>query len=125
MSIIRHDALQYTDTPNGNAAVAVATASRGATEVSVIRQRQRAGGFNPPHTHDREEVLVLLAGSLDVTMGGETHTLGAGDTVVVPARTEHQLRNVGADTAEWLLIAPAGYRFYHASGEEASPEWAR
>lgn len=125
MSVIRHEMLEYTETPNGNAALALATASRGTAEVSVIRQRQKPSGFNPPHTHDREEVLVLLEGRLDVTMNDATHTLSAGDAIIIPAHTPHHLRNAGPTNAEWLLVAPAGYRFFHASGEEASPAWAR
>ena len=125
MTVVRFDTLDLTDSPNGNASVPIATASRGASEVSVIRQRQQPGGFNPSHTHDREEVLVVLEGSLGVTTEGEMHTLHAGDTIVVPAHTPHQLRNAGDEPAEWLLVAPAGYRFYRESGEDATPAWSR
>lgn len=125
MTVVRFDALDLTDSPNGNASVPIATASRGAGEVSIIRQRQQPGGFNPSHTHDREEAMVVLEGSLDVTSDGETHTLHAGDTIVIRANTAHQLRNAGDEPAEWLLVAPAGYRFYRESGEEATPAWSR
>lgn len=125
MTVIRFETLDLADSPNGNASAAVATASRGATEVSVIRQRQQPGGFNPSHTHNREEVLVLLDGTLDVTWNGETQTLRAGDAIVIPANTAHQLRNAGSGVAEWLLVAPAGYRFYRESGEDATPAWSR
>lgn len=125
MTVISIETLEYIESPNGNAGAAVATASRGAEEISVIRQRQQPGGFNPPHAHDREEVLVLLAGRIEVTVGDDTHALDAGDAIVIPARAAHQLRTTGDEPAEWLLVAPAGYRFYHASGDEASPAWAR
>ncbi len=125
MSVVRFDTLDLTDSPNGNASAPIATASRGASEVSIIRQRQQPGGFNPSHTHDREEVLVLLAGALDVTSAGKTHALRAGDAIVIPANTAHQLRNAADEPAEWLLVAPAGYRFYRESGEEATPAWSR
>ena len=125
MSVVHHESLEFIETPGGSASAAIATPSRGATEVSIIRQRQAPGGFNPVHTHDREEVLVVLAGTIDVTMDGATQALRPGDAIIVPAHTEHQLRNGGDETNEWLLVAPAGYRFFHATGEEASPEWAR
>ncbi len=124
MTVIRFDSLDFADSPNGNASAPIATASGGASEVSIIRQRQQPGGFNPSHTHDREEALVLIEGTLDVTAHGETHTLGAGDTIVIPANTAHQIRNAGNDAAEWLLVAPAGYRFYRESGEDATPAWS-
>lgn len=122
MSVNRFDSVTFIETPGGNASAPLATASTGASEVSVIRQRQAPGGGNPPHTHDREEVMVLLAGTLDVTLGSATHTLHTGDTLVIPAGATHQLR--AGEPAEWLLIAPAGYRFYRESGEEAAPAWS-
>jgi quercetin dioxygenase-like cupin family protein len=125
MTVIRDGEHQFIETPGGNFGRGVATPSGGAVEVSVIRQRQRPGGTNPAHTHDREEVMVILNGAVTVTVAGEAVALGAGDAVIVPARTAHQVENTSAHPAEWLLVAPAGVRFFHATGDEASPPWAR
>lgn len=125
MRVIRRHELRDIATPGGNAGAALATPSQGATQVSVIRQRQQPGGANPLHTHDREEVLVLLAGEITVTLGGDVHAISAGDTVIIPPRTPHHLANTGDAPAEWLLIAPAGVRFFHADGAEGVPPWAQ
>jgi quercetin dioxygenase-like cupin family protein len=125
MNVLRAAETTYIDTPGNNATAGIATASRGATEVSVIRQRQQPGGGNPPHTHDREEVMLVTEGIVDVRIGDETVQLHAGDTLVVPAQTVHQLANAGDTEAAWLLIAPAGVGFFHANGERADPVWAR
>lgn len=125
MFVVRENELTFIDTPGGNAASAVATASRGATEVSVIRQRQVPGGANPAHTHDREEVVVVLDGSVNVTIDGIANAIAAGDAAIVPAGRLHQIENSGDQSAEWLLIAPAGVRFFHADGQEATPPWAQ
>lgn len=122
--IDRHD-LHTFETPGGNATSPIATPSQGASEVSVIRQRQQPGGTNPLHTHDREEVLVMLAGGLQVTLGDEPRLVDAGDAVVIPAGTPHKLENTGDQEAEWLIVAPAGVRFFSAAGEEMFPGWAR
>ena len=124
MITIRKHELVEIETPGGNVGAAVATPSRGATQVSVIRQRQRPGGANPTHTHDREEVMVVLAGAVTVTAADESHELGPGDTVILPARTAHRIENRSDADAEWLLIAPAGVRFFHANGDEGNPPWA-
>ena len=125
MTVVHGDQLRFIETPGGNFGSGLATPSRGAEEVSIIRQRQRPGGANPEHTHDREEVMVLLAGTVTVTMAGEPHPLGPGDAMIVPPGTPHEVRNSGPDAAEWLLVAPAGVRFFHSTGEEGTPPWSR
>lgn len=117
--------LEYIETPGGNFGMAVATPSRGATEVSVIRQRQDPGGANPVHSHDREEVMILLVGEVRVTVEEEPVSLVPGEAVIIPARTPHRVEQRGSQPAEWLLVAPAGVRFFHASGEEGVPPWSR
>ena len=125
MIIIRQNDLQPVETPGGHSSAGIATPASGAREVSIIRQRQQPDGANPLHYHDREEVMVQCAGRVAVTVGGETVALSAGDTLVIPANTVHQVRNSGDEVAEWLLIAPAGVRFFSAAGEEMQPAWAR
>lgn len=125
MIVVRGESLSFIETPGGNAGAGLVTAARGASETSVIRQRQAPGGANPAHYHDREEVMLLLAGRVNVTLEDETLELSQGDTLIVPPRTEHRIENTGDAPAEWLLFAPAGVRFFHASGEEANPPWAR
>jgi mannose-6-phosphate isomerase-like protein (cupin superfamily) len=122
--LTRFGELAFIETPGGNASAAVATASKGAQGVSVIRQRQQPDGFNPLHTHDVEEVMVLLSGELEVTVKEERVLLHAGDSLIVPAGTGHQLANRGEVPAEWLIIAPAGVKFSHASGEQGVPPWS-
>lgn len=125
MTLVRQSELQFIETPGGNAGAAVATPSRGAVDVSIIRQRQAPGGGNPPHTHDREEVMTLLAGEVSVVLAGEPVLLGAGDSLIIPAGAVHAIENRSDVDAEWLLIAPAGVAFIHASGEKGSPPWAK
>ncbi len=125
MNVLRAADLIAIETPGSNRTTGIATASHGASEVSVIRQRQQPGGGNPPHTHDREEVILLTEGTLDVRVAGEDVTLNPGDTLVIPPQTLHQVANAGEVDAEWLLIAPAGIGFFHESGERADPVWAR
>lgn len=125
MIIRRYADLNRIPTPGGNESAAVATPSHGASTISIVRQRVQPGGGNPAHTHDQEEALVLLSGNVTLTVGGEGVELAAGDTAIVPASTPHQVSNTGSAPAEWLLVALGGVRFFHTSGEEAFPEWAK
>jgi quercetin dioxygenase-like cupin family protein len=123
VQINKADALTPTGT-EGNAAGPVATPSTGAADVSVIRQRQAPGGIGPHHHHDREEVILLLAGSIAIYAGLDRAELRAGDAVVLPAGLVHQVETLGAEPAEWLLIAHAGVAFFGADGQRVSPPWA-
>ncbi len=124
MNIVRKQAVNMIASPNGNHSGAVATASKGAAEVHVIRQTEAAGGKNPPHKHSTEEVMVMLAGAVTVTVDGAVETLAAGDTLIVPAGVVHQIANSGDKTAEWLIISPAGRSFEAPTGQSLVPDWS-
>ena len=62
----------------------------------------------PTHFHPWEEVYVVLAGELEVTVdGGAPQVLGAGGIAHVPANTTHGYRNV-TDDAHFLTIVTKG-----------------
>ena len=50
------------------------------------------GGKPPPHLHpSQEERFEVLEGEINVLLDGERRTLRAGDTLLVPAGTVHQM----------------------------------
>lgn len=50
--------------------------------------------------HEAEESGVVLRGKLELTVGGQTYVLGAGDTYYFDGRLPHRFRNVGNDVLE-------------------------
>lgn len=51
------------------------------------------------HSHEHtEQVMLILDGSVTVTVGDETRELGAGDVCVVNRGIEHQLHSAGGVT---------------------------
>ncbi|WP_083922527.1 cupin domain-containing protein [Deinococcus aquatilis] len=125
MITIRAGDTQAMATPNGNYGTSLATPRLGATEVTVVRQRQAPGGFNPIHVQNREEVMVMLLGQVTVTSGDQRIELSPSDTLIVPAHTPHRVDNTGDTDAEWMIISPAGMQLFRETGEEASPLWIR
>jgi mannose-6-phosphate isomerase-like protein (cupin superfamily) len=129
MRVVRNRVIDGSGT-EGMFAGGLATPSRGATDVSVIKQGASPGAANPLHSHDREEVMVQLVGASTVTLGGdpdlrETVELAVGDTLIVPAGIPHQIQNTGQERAEWMLIGPAGLRYHGADGQDVGqPSWA-
>lgn len=50
------------------------------------------------HTDSAEEILLVLQGTTEVSLGDERGRLLAGEMALVPAMAPHGLRNVGDDT---------------------------
>lgn len=47
------------------------------------------------HTDSAEEILLILKGEAEVSLGDERGRLGTGEMALVPAMVPHGLRNVG------------------------------
>jgi len=63
----------------------LAAPSRGATETSVWTLEIAPETPGTPHSVDREEVFVALAGRAAVELAGRELALEAGDALIVPA----------------------------------------
>ena len=58
------------------------------------------------HEHN-DQVLSFIDGGVRADVAGETRQVGPGDVVVVPAGTEHNFTNVGAEPARlYTLYSP-------------------
>mgnify|MGYP001303054896 CR=1 FL=1 len=73
----------------------------------VIKQ----GKSNPRHCHPAcEEVIYLLSGRLEHTLGDATFTLEAGDIFAIPAGVFHNGTNIGDTDADMIIAYSAGER---------------
>lgn len=69
-----------------------------------------AGGGDEPYSHDSdEECVIVLKGSLEMTVGDETYLLEEGDALTFESRVPHSNRNPGASKAEvlWVITPPS------------------
>jgi quercetin dioxygenase-like cupin family protein len=78
---------------------AIALSSReGSTSTQVFylvcEPRKRIGR----HVHSAEEVLLVLEGTAEVSVGDERAQLSAGAIALIPAGVPHEPLNVGSDT---------------------------
>ena len=68
----------------------------GGEQVLLCRVRYEQGAHVPRHAHEQtEQVMLMLDGELEMTVGSETRTLRAGESVVVNRGVEHELRSDG------------------------------
>ncbi|HEY0621212.1 MAG TPA: cupin domain-containing protein [Kribbella sp.] len=102
----------------------LASPSRGSAGLCTWRLAVDAGHRgDEPHTVDRDEVFMVLAGSVQVTPDGDK--LGPGDAVVVLAGEPIQLSNLGETTAELHVAITAGFTGILADGTRLQPPWAQ
>ena len=76
--------------------------------VSVLTQHRCP---HPPHRHDEEEILLLLAGEVDLILpdmqppnGEPRKRLRRGEFVYYPPQFSHTLQTVGEDPANYLMF---------------------
>ena len=67
----------------------------GAAASSVVVFELDPGRRLGRHTHSAEEVVVVLEGDVEVTVGDERSSLSAPGMGVVPPLTSHDVRNTG------------------------------
>lgn len=91
------------------------------TDITLGRVVIEAGKRNPRHSHpDCQEVLYLLTGRLEHSLGPDTAVLEQGDSIVIPPNTYHNARSIGADDADMIVAYSSGERGYQP--EEGSEQ---
>ncbi|HEV2107605.1 MAG TPA: cupin domain-containing protein [Thermomicrobiales bacterium] len=59
------------------------------------------------HTDSPEEILLVMTGTVEVTVGNERQQAGPGTVAVVPAMVRHSIRNAGDTTARVIGFFPS------------------
>jgi mannose-6-phosphate isomerase-like protein (cupin superfamily) len=84
-----------------------ASAESGTTSVALWRNWARPGEQVRRHSHDVEEVILVVRGRMVATLGDETHQLESGDALVAPAGVVHGFANPGPDDLEIAAAFPS------------------
>ena len=66
---------------------------------AVVYFEIEPGHYLATHTDSAEEIVLLLSGTVEASLGDERGTLTAGEAVLIPAMIPHGIRNVGTDKA--------------------------
>ena len=97
--------------------------STGARQLTVIDVSLAPGKGHDFHKHpDQEEVLYIVAGTVEHWVDQEKRILGAGDSAFVPADMVHASFNAGDDDARIVaILGPCvgdnGYELVDVAGE--------
>jgi mannose-6-phosphate isomerase-like protein (cupin superfamily) len=96
-------------------------ADRTRVDIEAVRQDWQRRGFScdlwidPPgqvwrnFVHAVDELVLPIAGTIELEVGGKLVRPHIGEEVFIPAGTRHTVRNVGNEEARWLY----GYRREH------------
>ncbi len=74
-------------------------AGTGTESSAVVYFEIEPGHYLGTHTDSAEEVVLILSGTVEASLGEETGSLSTGQAVLIPAMVPHGIRNVGEETA--------------------------
>jgi len=76
-----------------------------------VGELETGGSTGPePYAHgDSEELFVVLAGTVELELGGELYELERGDSIDYRSSISHRVSNIGDDIAEvmWIISPPS------------------
>lgn len=72
--------------------------------MTVGRCHIAPGRANPRHYHPNcDEVLYVLQGTIEHSIGGDRMAMAAGDTISIPSGVMHNARNTGLEEAIFVI----------------------
>lgn len=103
-----------------------AASASGATTLAAWRADFEPRTPGQPHTMSHEEVLHVLAGSLEVEVDDDRCTATAGDAVLVPAGAVFRVTNATDRPASAWVTTTLGMTATMADGGDlVTPPWAQ
>lgn len=96
------------------------------TTMTFGRAVIRAGLGNPRHRHPNcDEILHLLSGRLEHTLGDQSFILEPGDTISIPQGLWHQATVLGEQDAEMVICFSSADRITEMDDETQRPTGLR
>lgn len=81
----------------------------------------RTGESNPRHCHRNcEEILYLLSGQLEHSIGADTVTLKSGDSLTIPAGVFHNAASTGEEDADMIVAYSSAQRDFVLESEASA-----
>ncbi len=77
-----------------------------AKECQLWEQKIPVNGYIIPHSHPTEEIITLLSGEAEVTLGEEKTIAHAPATLFIPSHVIHSLTNIGQEEISLLAFLP-------------------
>jgi mannose-6-phosphate isomerase-like protein (cupin superfamily) len=79
------------------------------TEMTVTWVDVEPGGEQRVHSHDPQQIYVIVAGRGRMRVGDEDREVGAGELVFIPSGAEHGIVNVGDERLTYVSAATPAF----------------
>ena len=110
---------------HGSRFLAYASPTAGTSqELAAWRVEVPARSPGVPHRPSRDEVLLVLTGSMTVHLDDAVRDVGAGDVVCVPANAVFRVDGGPEGATAWVTTTP-GLEVSLPDGSRMSPPWAQ
>jgi len=109
---------------HGSRFLSYVSPSRGSSQLCAWQLTVPADLQGVAHRPTREEVLLVLAGELHVTLDGLATALQPGDVVLVPAGSDLRVDAGPEGATAWVTTTP-GLEAVTADGTKIAPPWAQ
>jgi quercetin dioxygenase-like cupin family protein len=76
------------------------------------------------HQLDREEIIIAINGSAVAEIGGEVHTIGEGDALIIPADTNFKISTNAKGQFSAIAVLPVGGQAKIGNDAPFTPPWA-
>ncbi len=63
---------------------------------------------HPPHSHEHEEIIIVVEGTIEVSVDGSKETAETGSVIYYEPNRSHNLRNVGTTPCRYYVIELRG-----------------
>ena len=71
---------------------------------TAVMTIEPGGDAGPPERHDGDQIIYVIEGDASITIGAATKRCGTGALAVVPAGTEHHVKNAGGHPLFFVTI---------------------
>jgi mannose-6-phosphate isomerase-like protein (cupin superfamily) len=119
MRILQRDTAPRYRRPEGITSYLLASPRTcGAEQLTTTLVEIEPGGEQRIHQHSPEQVYFILAGEGEMSVAGETRTVGPGDCVFVPTGNPHGIANRGQVPLRYFSAAAPAF-----AAEELAALW--
>jgi quercetin dioxygenase-like cupin family protein len=82
------------------------------------------GAEQRPHSHDAEQIYVIVRGSGRVRVAGDSEQVSEGDLVFIPPGADHGIKNEGSEPLVYISAASPPVSMAELYNEQLAPELA-